>query len=206
MSCLVWAALCTGVFFWIPEVVHEGFHGQSVGTQDRVLALFYALSSIASASSTLMAGWLLDTCGWKVPLICALSCHTVSLVTLPLVTTMETAIPIFLIFGMGNGMMNNLTQTVMAKLFGREHLGKISGISQGMITFGSALGPLLFGYFKDSIGTYTSVIRGSGIFPLLSLIAVMLCPKIKPRINYHNADTGNLQYELVQAPLNQTFD
>jgi MFS family permease len=73
-------------------------------------------------------------------------------------------------FGMGNGLFSLLSSAAWPKLFGREHLGAISGVNMSWIVAGSAVGPYLFSLGDSATGDYRMILVGSMILPVGILI------------------------------------
>jgi MFS family permease len=75
----------------------------------------------------------------------------------------------------GNGMAGSIYNTLMSitwpNLFGRTHLGAISGLAMSVAVFTSALGPMLFSF---SLGAFDSY-RWCGMWTVgLTLLAMVL--------------------------------
>jgi MFS transporter, OFA family, oxalate/formate antiporter len=74
-------------------------------------------------------------------------------------------------FGISNGLFSLLTAAGWPKLFGREHLGAISGVNMSWIVAGSAVGPYLFSLGESMTNNYQAVIYCSLAIPA----GVFLC-------------------------------
>jgi MFS family permease len=74
-------------------------------------------------------------------------------------------------FGLGNGLFSLLSSAAWPKLFGREHLGAISGFNMSWVVAGSAVGPYLFSLGDSWTGSYRSILLFSLIIPVGILIA-----------------------------------
>jgi cyanate permease len=59
-------------------------------------------------------------------------------------------------------------------LFGRKHIGSISGIMSVIILAGSALGPLPYGAAYDFFGGYTEILLISALMPAVAAVASAL--------------------------------
>lgn len=57
--------------------------------------------------------------------------------------------------GLANGTFGILMSITWITIFGKKHLGAISGAAMGWTAAGSALGPFLFSVLKDIFGNYT---------------------------------------------------
>jgi len=83
---------------------------------------------------------------------------------------------IIMIIGMGiaGGLMGVITSVTWPKLYGREHLGAISGLAMSFMVAGSAIGPWLFSIIEDSQGDYR--IAGYLGLAFVSIIAIGSLP------------------------------
>jgi len=63
-------------------------------------------------------------------------------------------------YGVGAGFWSVLTNVTWPRLYGREHLGEISGSAMTFLVAGSALGPWVFSLLRSDAGGYV----GAGIF------------------------------------------
>lgn len=68
-------------------------------------------------------------------------------------------------FGISNGLFSLLSGAVWPKLFGRKHLGAISGFNMSWVVAGSALGPYLFSLGNSWTGNYQAVLYASLVIP-----------------------------------------
>ncbi len=79
-------------------------------------------------------------------------------------------------FGVGSGMLGMLQIITWPKLYGRRHLGAISGFAMSMAVAGSAVGPWLFSLSYNFTGSYQLAgIGGAG----LSLILLILVVRVR---------------------------
>jgi MFS family permease len=74
-------------------------------------------------------------------------------------------------FGLGNGLFSLLSSAAWPKLFGREHLGAISGFNMSWVVGGSAIGPYVFSLGDSWTGSYRSILLFSLVIPVGILIA-----------------------------------
>ena len=85
----------------------------------------------------------------------------------------------------GSGVMTGLYGVVTAvtwpRLFGKLHLGAISGFCMTIIVFGSALGPMLFSLSKSQTGDYVLAAWITlGMFAVLTVLTAFVeNPQIK---------------------------
>ncbi len=75
-------------------------------------------------------------------------------------------------FGLAGGFFNVLNSVTWPKLFGREHLGAISGMGMSFVVAGSALGPMIFSLMEKFWGDYSNTgWLGVGASLLLGLVS-----------------------------------
>ena len=60
------------------------------------------------------------------------------------------------IIGIGIGGTLPVRPPLLADYFGTKHIGAITGMSNGIATFGSAISPIFIGWMFDVTGTYQS--------------------------------------------------
>ena len=58
------------------------------------------------------------------------------------------------IVGVGIGGTLPVRPSLLADYFGTKHIGSITGLSNGLATFGSAISPIFIGWMFDSTGSY----------------------------------------------------
>lgn len=73
-------------------------------------------------------------------------------------------------WGVAGGCYGPLTVAALPRLFGREHLGSISGLMTMFLVLSSALGPALFAACKEMTGGYQAALLASCGLPLLGLL------------------------------------
>ncbi len=58
--------------------------------------------------------------------------------------------------------------------YGRKHLGSVRGFGAAIAVFGTALGPLPLGFAFDSLGSYTPLILGLLVLPVIAGMFVLM--------------------------------
>lgn len=72
----------------------------------------------------------------------------------------------------GGGILTVMFFTVWPKLYGKTHLGSIQSLAQMMTVLASALGPILFAWFRERTGSYIPLIQTlAGMVLLLAIIS-----------------------------------
>ncbi len=75
-------------------------------------------------------------------------------------------------YGMASGLFGMLNIVTWPKLYGREHIGAISGFAMSIMVAGSALGPWFFSVVHQMFGSYRNAGIGGSLFVLLLTIAL----------------------------------
>lgn len=165
------------LFFWALYNTAFTFHITSIfvslgKTPGQAVAIFLPISVI-SVCSRFLGSWLSDMIDLKFHYYVLVLSIIMSSIALTLPYNPPTAI--LLITGMGiaggtSGVLNSIT---WAKLYGREHLGAISGMAMSFMVAGSALGPWLFSLMERIWGhyRYTGVL-GAVISLMIGLVAL----------------------------------
>ncbi len=75
-------------------------------------------------------------------------------------------------YGMVSGLFGMLNIVTWPKLYGREHIGAISGFAMSIMVAGSALGPWFFSLVYQLFGSYRNAGMGGALFVLVLTIAL----------------------------------
>jgi len=78
--------------------------------------------------------------------------------------------------GLSGGLYGVLTSVTWPKIYGREHLGAISGFAMSFMVAGSAIGPWLFSLMESIWGHYK--FTGYMGMILVSIIGIMSLPVV----------------------------
>lgn len=166
----------TAIWFFLGSVAEEEH------VSETALNIVFPVTSVTSASMNLIGGILARKYEARYLLMVSLLLHAVALFMMGnLSDTMAVAMAV--VNGASFGLFGNLAGIAMAELFGRKHLGAISGASKSFLVLGSALGPLPFGIVKDLTGDFRSAFMWSSVLPIALAVAVVVFgapPKHKP--------------------------
>ena len=83
-------------------------------------------------------------------------------------------------WGIAGGCYGPLTVAALPRLFGRTHLGAISGVMTMCLVIASALGPAIFALSRSVSGSYETALWGSVTLPA-GLLAVTLMAQLRGR-------------------------
>ena len=83
-------------------------------------------------------------------------------------------------WGIAGGCYGPLTVAALPRLFGRAHLGAISGVMTMCLVIASALGPAIFAFSRATSGSYEAALWGSVALPA-GLLAVTVVAELRGR-------------------------
>jgi len=138
-------------------------------TDDEVVRVFVPIAFI-SIPVTLSTGWLVDR---VTPLTIAAVMAGAQLVMYPSVGLLDTtwgALLAIITWGISQGCFSSLTSAAMPKVFGRRHLGAISGAQMSAMVIGSAIGPAFFALVHSLTGGYRTALWLSALVPAAGLL------------------------------------
>ncbi|MFO7975670.1 MAG: MFS transporter [Candidatus Hydrogenedentota bacterium] len=164
LSLALSALYMTGLTFHIVSVF------ETAGmTRTNAVSVFLPMSAVA-VTVHLSAGWLSDRMALTYLLGLMLFGLGVSMMALIL---LAPGWPVALLIagnGLSQGLFALLSAVTWAKLFGRTHLGAISGFNMSIVVFHSALGPILFSQSLSWAGSYS----GAGIVGLVCACVLLI--------------------------------
>ncbi len=118
------------------------------------VAIFFPYS-VFSVLSRLFTGWISDRVKLKYIILFQLSSSVLALIFLGLLSDSVIIKWGFIIFlGTASGSWGVLNSITWIRLFGRKHLGEITGFAMGWIVAGSAFGPYIFSISEKISGGY----------------------------------------------------
>jgi MFS transporter, OFA family, oxalate/formate antiporter len=95
--------------------------------------------------------------------------------------------------GLVNGLFGTVYTAVTPKIFGRRHLGSITGILSSAMIIASALGPIFLSMVNDIVG---SLRLGITIMSILPLITIFLSIRMPEKLT----EPDERDYQLQHAP------
>jgi OFA family oxalate/formate antiporter-like MFS transporter len=146
-----WAFYNTGFTFHIISIFETLGQGEA-----EALSIFFPIAVVAVGSSFL-GNWLSDKMPMKVFFYAFLLGMIFSGLALLLPYNLGVRILLIGSMGVSSGLFSILSTVTWPKLYGREHLGAISGLGMAFMVAGSALGPLAFSLIEDWWGNYQHV-------------------------------------------------
>ncbi len=137
--------------------------------EDRMVQIFLPIA-IVSVPVTLAGGWWIDRMS---PLSIAVTMSLAQIVmylSMPFLGTPALAVLAVASWGIAQGCFAPLTSAAIPRLFGRTHLGAISGVQMSAMVIGSAVGPALFALLEELTGTYRTALWVSLVIPAAALL------------------------------------
>lgn len=141
----------------------------------------FALISLVTAGSALLAGYLIDRV--KPTYVVALQMLALLVACLLAMTMRETWLLIMyaLAFGLGMGIGYVFDGAVWPNLFGRQFQGEIRGFVFTASVLGSAIGPAIFGLSYDYAGGYDLALWAGAGLCLVVLLLSLAAPSPRRR-------------------------
>ena len=142
--------IVTAVFFHITSI------GQEMGNTAAGALNMSLYSSFLSIPTRFLVSYLVDNTRLRVRWVLMLMAITMFGYTIS-ITFLNTHIGWVLttiLFGMTGGIWGVLGNVPMPRYFGRKHLGAISGLLMSTLVISSALGPAIFSFGRELLGSY----------------------------------------------------
>ncbi len=157
--------------------------------EDRIVRIFVPIAFV-SVPVTLVGGWLVDTIP---PIYIALAMGAAQLVMYLSVGHLDvTALAVVAIvaWGVSQGCFAPLTSAALPRIFGRRHLGAISGAQMSAMVVGSAIGPALFALVKSVAGSYAAALWISALIPATGLLVAVASFRRSERVSPGSSSAG----------------
>ncbi|MCB0990300.1 MAG: MFS transporter [Acidimicrobiales bacterium] len=147
--------------------------GAEIGLTDTEVVRIFVPIALVSVPVSLLGGWLADTIR---PVNIAIAACVAQLVMYLSVSHIDEPGPALVAvagWGVAQGLFSPLTSAAVPRLFGRRHLGAISGLQMSAMVIGSAIGPALFALIESIAGSYQVALWVSCAAPGAGLLAAM---------------------------------
>lgn len=165
-----WALFNTAFTFHVVSIFETFGKGR-----DEAVAIFLPIALI-SVVFRLLGSWISDIIRMKYIFYLFLIGSLLGSLAIALPFSNQIRIVMILGMGVAGGLMGVITSVTWPKLYGREHLGAISGLAMSFMVAGSALGPWLFSLMEQSwghyrfagyMGVFFVILTGLGSLPVL---------------------------------------
>jgi sugar phosphate permease len=161
----------TGLFFHMVSIFADN------GLAPTAAATVYIPVAVTTAIAIFSSGILVDRLPVKTLLAVSLWGQAACLALAPYLYDVTLVWVYGIILGATFGLSRTVLNVVWAIYFGRRHLGSISGVASTIMVIGGSLGPLPFGFGRDLLGSYTLVLLGSAILPLVLGVVTLFVDK-----------------------------
>jgi len=174
------ALIVTAIVFHITDIGKE-FNL----SRDQSYQFFLVLAAIGVIANFL-GGWLSDRIRLKWLLIAMMLLEILGLAGMFFYNLIWGRWLFAIGMGPAGGLFGILVTVTWPRLYGRQHLGSISGISTSVMVFASAIGPILFNCVTELTHTYRTVIAGSMMLPAFIILLAVFTqnPQEKFQIQY----------------------
>ena len=154
------------------------FHQASIfeenGLSATLAAGAFAVFSVSSASSSLVAGFVTDRIGPKSLLVFSMATLVATLALGVVINSLYVAVIYVVMMGISSGSYIIVHSTIWAHYYGRHGLGRIQGPAMTLSVCASAVGPLPLAMFQEFTGSYTQGMLAMMALPVLSLPVLLL--------------------------------
>jgi len=138
---------------------------------------------LISIVGRLSFGWLGDYIEKRFLFICIYCLQAAGILVLMNAGSTISVYLFTVLFGIGFGGGVPLRPALRAEYFGRSSFAKIGGFMSPITVIGSALGPVLAGYFFDRTGTYRDILAAMIALQILASIIIFFArPAAKPAV------------------------
>lgn len=158
------AITSTAITFHIIDI------GAELGISDDEIVRIFVPIAFVSVPITLLTGWLVDRIS---PIAIAGTMSGAQVVMYLSVIRLDQpawAVATVAGWGLAAGCFSVLTTAALPKIFGRRHLGAISGVQMSAMVIGSAIGPAMFALVKSTTGSYEYALWIAAAVPGLGLV------------------------------------
>lgn len=146
--------------------------GKEMGISSNEIVKMFFYTSFIAIPVRFLTSYLVDNTAIKLRWILTCLCATMFTYTAGLIFLNKTVgwwITIAC-FGLTSGFWGVLSNVTFPRYFGRDHLGAISGLTMSIQVIASALGPYLFSFGKNYLGSYKNTAMLILILPLTILL------------------------------------
>lgn len=145
------------------------------GLSSSQAALNFVPQAVATMAVTIAVGALVDKVAPKYGVVVAMVLLGASLLMLPAVTSVGTALVYGSLLGASGGLMRTVEAAAFAHYFGTTHLGAIRGIATTINVGSTAFGPLALSLGQTSLGSYGAASATLAVVPVaVALVALVV--------------------------------
>ncbi|MGH0054433.1 MAG: MFS transporter [Sphaerochaetaceae bacterium] len=165
-----WSLFNTAFTFHIVSI-----YGELGISASEAVKIFLPIS-IISVLSRFLGSFLSDRIPIKyIYIVYGISLIIASVAMLSLHTTLGTLL-VIIGYGIGSGLFGMLNIVTWPKLYGRKHLGAVSGFAMSIIVAGSAIGPWIFSMVQRFTHSYQNTGLYGMVISSILLLAIIIIP------------------------------
>jgi MFS family permease len=166
----IWAMSVTALIFNIQKVFLSAGH-EVIAADLSITWFFYAIAAMHLVGGVLADRFPLN---WLLTVSVAAMASSISILLFGGASFTWLG---YVVMGLAQGLLGAVANTLWARFYGRDHVGKIRGSIATAMVAGSALGPFLMGFSHDTFGSYTpSLWLFLGLFGALTLMVPLATP------------------------------
>ena len=154
------------------------FHQTSIfeerGLSTTLAAAVFVVFAFASASTSMVAGFVVERTGPRALFIFAMGMLLAVLALSLAVNSAWMAVVYVAAMGIAGGSMRIVQGVMWAHYYGRFGLGRVQGSAMMIAITGAAIGPFPLAVFRDFTGTYQAGIITMATLPALSIVVLLL--------------------------------
>lgn len=169
LSCSMFSLFATAFTFHVVSIFREAGHSRA-----DAISVFLP-GSVVAVTTGLLSGWLSDREPFKSRLKYLLMVQQGGMLLLSAgLLLLRQDYGRYLVIvgnGLATGLFGNMVAISWPRLFGRAHLGAISGRNMSFLVFFSAVGPPIFGWAFSRLGSYAPAITLCTAINALILVA-----------------------------------
>lgn len=154
------------------------FHQTSIfeerGLSATLAAAVFVVFAFASASTSMVAGFVVERTGPRPLFIFAMGMLLVVLALSLAVNSAWMAVVYVAAMGIAGGSQRIVQGVMWAHYYGRFGLGRVQGSAMMITITGAAIGPFPLAVFRDFTGTYQAGIIAMATLPVLSIVVLLL--------------------------------
>ena len=154
------------------------FHQTSIfeerGLSTTLAAAVFVVFAFASASTSMVAGFVVECTGPRALFIFAMGMLLAVLALSLAVNSAWMAVVYVAAMGIAGGSMRIVQDVMWAHYYGRFGLGRVQGSAMMIAITGAAIGPFPLAVFRDFTGTYQAGIITMATLPALSIVVLLL--------------------------------
>ena len=171
---LMAAPLATPGLVMTALIFHQTSIFEERGLSATLAAAVFVVFAFASASTSMVAGFVVERTGPRALFIFAMGMLLAVLALSLAVNSAWMAVVYVTAMGIAGGSQRIVQGVMWAHYYGRFGLGRVQGSAMMITITGAAIGPFPLAVFRDFTGTYQAGIIAMATLPALSIVVLLL--------------------------------